>query len=182
MFPWGRGFYFGRLREKLGFGYNVSQPTPSFLAEPALDLESRRRPKLLDENRPKLKPSPKILYTLRRLSRDYHGCSESSNQRRAHTWVMKIIQFREIFFCRDLFPFAAIRTGWFGIVGWVGRSPGVFANSTSLEMDGRQSCTESNPPFSAPVRRFFERMTSRRLGKWWVGLRTSSKGAGVNKL
>ena len=50
--------------------------------------------------------------------------------------VKKIIQFRESLFCRDLFLLAAIRTGWFGIVGWVGRSPGVVANSTSLEMDG----------------------------------------------
>ncbi len=49
---------------------------------------------------------------------------------------MKIIQFRKIFFCRDLFPLAAICTGWFGSVGWVGRSPGVVANTTSLEMDG----------------------------------------------
>ena len=49
---------------------------------------------------------------------------------------MKIIQFREIFFCRDLFPLAAIRTGWFGIVGWGGRLPGVVANLISLEIDG----------------------------------------------
>ncbi len=39
-------------------GYSVGQPTPSFRAELALDPESRRRAKLLDENRPKLKPSP----------------------------------------------------------------------------------------------------------------------------
>ena len=51
-----------------------------------------------------------------------------------------------------------------------------------LKWMARQSCTESNPPLSAPIRRFFERMTSRRLGKWWVGLRTNSKGAGVDKL
>ncbi len=48
---------------------------------------------------------------------------------------MKIIQFREIFFCRDLFPIAAICTGWFGSVGWVGRYPGVVANSTSIKID-----------------------------------------------
>ena len=52
------------------------------------------------------------------------------------TGMVKIIQFREIFFCRDLFPLAAIRAGWFGIVGWVGRSPCVVASSTSLEIDG----------------------------------------------
>ena len=49
---------------------------------------------------------------------------------------MKIIQFRVIFFFRDLFPLAAMFTGWFGSVGWVGRYPGVVANSTSLEIDG----------------------------------------------
>ena len=49
---------------------------------------------------------------------------------------MKIIQFREIFFCRDLFPLAAICTGWFGSVGWVDRYPGVVANSTFLDTDG----------------------------------------------
>ncbi len=44
--------------DQTGGGYNVGQPTPSFRAEPALDPESRRRPKLLDEYRPKVKPSP----------------------------------------------------------------------------------------------------------------------------
>ncbi len=44
--------------EKDGFGYKVGQPTPSFRAELALDPESRRPSKLLDENRSKLKPSP----------------------------------------------------------------------------------------------------------------------------
>ncbi len=42
-----------------GFGYDVGQPTPSFEAELALDPESRRQSKLSDENRPKLKPSPR---------------------------------------------------------------------------------------------------------------------------
>ncbi len=49
---------------------------------------------------------------------------------------MKIIQIREIFFCKGLFPLAAIRTGLVREQGWVGRSPGVVANTTSLEMDG----------------------------------------------
>ena len=52
------------------------------------------------------------------------------------TGVMKIIQFRDIFFRQDLFPLAAICTGWFGSVEWVGRYPGFVANSTSLEIDG----------------------------------------------
>ena len=33
------------------------------------------------------------------------------------TGVMKIIQFRKLFFRRDLFPLMAICTGWFGSVG-----------------------------------------------------------------
>ncbi len=41
-----------------GFDCNAGHPTPSFRAELALGPEYRRRSKLLDEKRPKLKPSP----------------------------------------------------------------------------------------------------------------------------
>ena len=37
---------------------------------------------------------------------------------------------------------------------------------------------ESNPPFFALIRRFFGRKGPMLFGKWWVGLRTDSKGHG----
>ncbi len=50
--------------------------------------------------------------------------------------AMKIIQFRKIFLHLDLFHLAAICTGWFAIVVWVGRGTGLVAKAIFLEFDG----------------------------------------------
>ena len=114
----------------------------------------------------------------------YAGCRRRQSGLGARQGDEKVPYYC-IFFRQDLFPLAAIRAGWFGIVeyqgGWVDARM-LSPIQLLFNRIARQSCAESNPPFFSPVRRLFERMTPRRLGKWWVGLRTNSKGTGANKL